>query len=81
MVCGTQTAIGMVADEKVGSSFRNSNLRLQGTVAGSIFGFLASVAFRVPFASFDFDCLHRWTRLRIPVTLCGAAAGLAHRHG
>ena len=45
--CFIQTTIAMVVEDKVGSAFRASNIRLQGTVAGSIFGFLATVAFKV----------------------------------
>ena len=53
--CALQTTIGMVADERVGGTFRNGSIRLQGTVAGSVFGFLVATAFKVfcPFTSCD----------------------------
>ncbi len=37
----------MIADERIGGTFRNSSTRLQGTVAGSVFGFVVSTTFKV----------------------------------
>lgn len=38
-----QTTVAMVSDDRIGASFRASNLRLQGTVAGSVYAFFIIV--------------------------------------
>ncbi len=47
MLLFLQVTVAMVSDDRLGSAFRLSNLRLQGTVAGSTVGYIGMAVLMV----------------------------------